>query len=241
MTRIVEIDTTDLAVTPVFKWMDVENIPKSETAGRAVMEMREMCEIRLAGNKNYSPCVPVDAMWRREGNRVITYAERWPEQYAQFKSGEDQVARGTPLEMLRDYGITAEQLSLCRALKIYSIEQLHQLEGPAVKSLGMNSNKLKESARAFMADRSRGADQIGEIEALKAKIAELEARSTVVPEKEMTAAEIDAVVADADAAFADKSDDELKEEIAKLAGSKPRGTPTRATLIQMLGDLKAAA
>lgn len=241
MTRIVEIDTTDITVTPIFKMIEVENVPKSETAGRAIMEIKEVVEVRFAGSKNYSPVFPVDAFWRREGNRIITYAERWPTQYQAYKAGNPQEAAGTPLEMLRTYGVTPELLSLCRALRIYSIEALHRLEGPAVKSLGMNSNKLKEAARAFMADRDKGANAIGEVEALKARIAELEARSTVPPVADLKPDEIEKVIAEADATYATLSDEDLKVEIAKLAGSKPRGTPSRETMVQMLNDLKQAA
>src|SRR3546814_17654071 len=134
------------------------------------METKEVVEVRFAVSKNYSPIFPVDAFWKREGNRVITYGERWPDQYRQFKEGNPQEANGTPLEMLRPHGVTPEQLSLCRALRIYSIEALHNLEGPSVQSLGMNANKLKAAAPEFLAARMKGQDTIGEIEALKAEL-----------------------------------------------------------------------
>lgn len=240
MTDAVVIDPREITITPVFKHVEVENIPKSEKAGHPVMEVKEMVEVRFAGQKNYSPMFPVDAFWRREGNRTITYAERWSEQYAAFKNGDEQEARGTPLEMLRPLGITPELISLCRALKIYSIEALYHLEGQAVKSLGMNSNKLKEAARKFMAERQSGAEALSEIEALKKQIAELQAASTKVPEKEPAPEEVEAAVQAADDAYAELSDDDLKEEIAKIAGSRPRGNPSRETLIRSLDELKAA-
>src|SRR3546814_20877229 len=134
------------------------------------METKEVVEVRFAGSKNYSPIFPVDAFWKREGNRVITYGERWPDQYRQFKEGNPQEANGTPLEMLRPHGVTPEQLSLCRALRIYSIEAMHNLDGPSVKSLGMKANRLKDDAAAFMADRMTGPDTPGENRALRAEI-----------------------------------------------------------------------
>lgn len=240
MARLAIIDEQEITITPVFKMLEVENIPKSETAGRKVMEIREVVEVRFAGSKNYSPIFPTGAMWKREGNQVISYAERWPEQYRAFKEGEPQEARGTPLEMLRDHGITPEQLSLCRALRIYSIEALHRLEGPAVKTLGMNANSLKDAARAFLADRDKGLHAMDEIAALKAQIAELQSRSTVPPVEDLKPEEIKQVVKNADDAFAGKTDDELKTEIAKFTGSKPRGTPSRETLVRSLQELQAA-
>lgn len=238
MTQLAVIDTSDITITPVFKIIEVENIPKSEKAGRAVMETKEVVEVRFAGSKNYSPVFPATGFWKREGNRVITYAERWPEQYRAFKEGEPQEAMGTPLEMLRDKGITPELISLCRALKIYSIEALHHLEGQNLKALGMNANRLKDAARSFMADRMGTQQAMSEIEKLRAEIAALKAGQ--VPTEETPPAEVDAMVAAADDAFAGKSDDELKDEIAKIAGRKPPGNPSRETLVRTLEELQAA-
>lgn len=240
MTRLVEIDPREITITPVFKILEVENIPKSETAGHAVMEMQEVVEVRFAGSKNYSPIFPTDAMWKREGNNVITYAERWSEQYRAFKEGNPQEANGTPLEMLRALGITPEQLALCRALRIYSIEALHGLPGPAIKTLGMHANALREAAQTYMASRTNGLNQLNEIEALRARIAELESRSTVPPVEDLTREAVEEVIAAADAAYEGVSDDKLKDDIALITGSRPRGNPSRATLIASLTELKAA-
>lgn len=237
MTQLAVIDMNDITITPVFKIIEIENVPKSEKAGRAVMETKEVVEVRFAGSKNYSPVFPATGFWKREGNRVITYAERWPEQYRAFKEGSPQEAMGTPLEMLRDHGITPELISLCRALKIYSIEALHHLEGQALKALGMNANRLKDAARAFMADRMNAREAMSEVEKLRAEIAAL--RAGVVPVEETPAEEVEAMVAAADAAF-EGSDDELKDEIAKIAGRRPPGNPSRETLERTLKELQAA-
>lgn len=238
--QIAVIDPQEITITPLFKMMEVENIPKSETAGFAVMEMHEVVEVRFAGSKNYAPIFPADAMWKREGNQVMTYAERWPEQYRAFKEGNPQEAAGTPLQMLRPLGVTPEQLSLCRALKIYSIEALDALTGPAVKTLGVHSNSLKAAASRYLAEHNQVNQQSHEIAALKAEIAALKA-GMVIPEAQATPEQIDAAERAADASFADKSDEELKSEIARLAGSRPRGNPNRATLESMLTDLQQAA
>lgn len=240
MTRVVEIDEREITITPFFKIIEVENIPKSEVSGYPVMERKEVVEVRFAGQKNYAPVFPTDAFWKREGNNVLTYAERWPEQYRQFKEGSPQEALGTPLEMLRKYGVTPEQLSLCRALKVYSIEALHHLEGSQAKALGMNANKLKDAARAFMAERASASGALSEIEALKARIAELEGRSTQIPAVEQSPAEIDAIVQSADDAFAEYSDSQIKDELEKLTGARPRGNPSRQTLVSLLETAMAA-
>ena len=238
MTRLVEIDDRDITITPVFKMIEVENIPQSETAGHAVMETKEVVEVRFAGSKNYSPVFPTDAMYQRIGNQTISYAERWPEQYRAFKEGNPQEANGTPLEMLRTYDVTPEQLSLCRALRIYSVESLDRLEGAGVKSLGMHANRLREAAKAFLADRDKGKTALAKVDELRAEIARL--RAGMVPAQDSTPAQVDDALRAADDAFADLSLDDLKAEIAHHSGVRPRGNPSRETLVQALRELRQA-
>lgn len=238
MAQLAVIDDRDITITPVFKMIEVENIPQSETAGHAVMETKEVVEVRFAGSKLYSPIFPTDAMYQRIGNQTISYAERWPEQYRAFKEGNPQEANGTPLEMLRSYDVTPEQLSLCRALRIYSIEALDRLEGPGIKALGMHANRLREAAKAFLADRDKGKNALSEVEALKAEIAAL--RALMVPVQDSTPAQIEQAEAAADASFANMSDGDIKDEIEKLTQARPRGNPSRATLENMLSQALAA-
>ena len=231
MSLSVPIDVRDVTITPIFKHITVEDVPESERAGHAVMKTVEVVEVRFAGQKTYSPVFPVDAQFRREGARVITYAERWADQYAEFVSGDDQIASGTPLEMLRPFGITDSLLSLCRALKIYSIEALHHLEGPAAKSLGMHTNTLKGMAQQFM-------DQRNGYSADRVRIAELEAMVKTlqqpIPPQDPAPAEADAALAAADA---DK--EALKARLTELTGARPRGNPSLETLRQMVQEAEA--
>lgn len=233
----VEIDIRDLTVTPVFKHVELEDVPASEAEGRKVMRMHEVVEVRIGGSKNYSPVFPAAGFWRREGLDTITYAERWPDQYATFKAGDTQEAHGTPLQMLREYGITPEQLSLCRALKIYSIEAMDQLEGPNLKSLGMHQNELKAAAREFLADRGKGMQAVERIAALEAELAALRA----IPKDETPPEEIERLLSAADDAYPGVSDSELKDRIEKLAGTRPKGNPSRNTLMSALAELEQAA
>lgn len=224
MTRVVEIDTRDLTVTPFFKVIEVENIPKSESAGHAVKEMVEVVEVRFAGSNNYAPIFPAHQTWRREGNKAITYAERWADQYREFKEGNPQQAKGTPLEMLRPYGATEEQLSICRVHRIYSIEALDHLEGDKLKSLGMMGNSLKELARKYKADHSASASAIKEIEELKKRIAELESTSTTIPEIE-------------EELYEAMTEDELRDMIESKTGTKPDGRLSHASLVNLAKGL----
>lgn len=224
MTRVVEIDTRDLTVTPFFKIIQVENIPKSETAGHAVMEMKEVVEVRFAGSNNYAPVFPAHQTWQREGNKSITYAERWADQYREFKEGNPQQAKGTPLEMLRPYGVTEEQLSMCRVHRVYSVEALDNLEGDKLKTLGMMGNSLKELARKYMADHSVSSSALKEIDELKKRIAELESTSTTIPEDE-------------EELYEAMTEDELRDMIESKTGTKPDGRLSHASLVNLAKGL----
>ncbi len=85
-----------------------------------------------------------------------------------------------------------------------------------------------------MADNTSGIRAFDEIEALKAKIAELEGRSTVLPPAVDEPEVVDAVVAKADASM---PDDQIKAEIKRLTGTAPRGNPSSETLRAMLAEL----
>lgn len=237
MSNIVSLPNAqaEVTVTPFFEYLELENVPQSELAGHAVMEMREVVRVQFAGSNQYSPVFPVDAQAYKEGGRPVTYAERWAKQYAAFKEGDRQEAQGTPLEMLKRFGVTASDVSLCRALKIYSVEALYHLEGQNLKSLGMIQNKMKDAARAFMAEKSNNIESLSEIEALKKQIAELKG-AMAIPEKEASPEEIKELAEQSDVEYEGVSEDKLKEMIADKSGSKPRGNPSRSTLIRMLNE-----
>lgn len=224
--------------TPYFKYVSVFNEPQSRLQGKAVHDLVAMVEIRFPANPQYKPFFGVDEQCtiNEETGRIITWAERYKDQYAAFLTGAEQQAEGTPLEELLPYGISQAQLSICRALNIYSIEQLAHIEGAGIKRLGIHGNDLKPMAQRYLEARREGANQQSEINELKRQLAEIrgeasdEPLSNVMLEQEP----------ELPSGYEDMSDDQLKEEIAKLVGSRPRGNPSRATLITNLEELKAA-
>ena len=224
---------TDYAVTPFFRYETVEDVEASRREKRAVMKTVELCEMRIAGEKNYVPTVPAESIWKNENGQPITYAERFSEQYRQFKLGATQSGEGTPLQQLRPFGISDAQISLCRALKIYSIEAVHSLEGAPLKALGVSGNELKRMANAWMAEQARGGQVVSELDALRREIAELKAEKAadqVMAEVALEEAEVDAEIA---SAFAGMTEDQLKAYIKERTGSAPRGNPSRETLLRI--------
>lgn len=222
-------------ITPYFQHMNLLNEQQSEIQGKAVYEIKEMVQMRFSGDRYYSPCFPVDSMYRKVGVNEITFAERWADQYRAFLNNEAQVAEGTPLDELISYGITPSQLSLCRALKIYSIEALYHLEGPNLKSLGIHANDLKPMAKRYMEARANGSKQDQEIARLKAEIEAMKA-GNVLPADEHDG--LGEVLKNDE--YLNVSDAELKDMIAAKAGKRPLGNPSRETLVSMLRDLNAA-
>lgn len=225
-------------ITAYFKHLSVLNVAQSEIQGKPVYDLKEVVELRLAGDRNYSPVMPADSMYRKIGERVVTYAERFSDQYRAFTMGEDQKAGGTALEMLRDYGITPAQLSICRALKIYSVEALDAIDGHQVKALGMNANSLKAMARRYVDDHTKRsiAKTSDDVDALKA---ELERLKALIPAEQATPAEIDAAIATANDEFERLTDVELKAIIKDKTGQAPRGTPSREFLLNAARELAA--
>lgn len=229
----------NFGVTPYFKHITPLNVAMTESEGKRVFDPpAEVVEIRFAGDRNYAPIFPADAMCRKKNGQVITYAEMFSDQYRQFIMGETQSAKGTPLENLERYGITPAQLSVCRALKIYVIETLEQLQGPGLKALGMNGNELKEMAARWRADRS--ADKaVDETAALKAEIEKLRA---MIPSETPKPEEVDRIVSTGgESASLDGMDaDGLKKLIKQKTGATPRGNPSHKTLVEMARQAETA-
>lgn len=225
--------------TPYFKYLNIFNEPQSKLQGKSVHELKPVVEIRFPANPQYKPIFGVDEQCTldEDTGRVITWAERYKDQYNAFLAGAEQQAEGTPLEELLPYGISQAQLSICRALNIYSIEQIAHLEGPAVKRLGVHSNELKPMAQRYMDARREGSNRDSEINELKRQLAELRGETASDQPLSNVMQEQEPVLP---AGYENMSDAELKDEIERIAGSRPRGNPSRETLIKSLDELLAA-
>lgn len=224
------MQNNDALITPFFKTISVIDENKSKEANRPIYRDEEFVEIRIAGDRNFAPVFPAHQMWRREDGEEITYAQRWQRQYAAFKEDRVQVADGTPLEELTF--LTQAKRHELRALKIYTAEALASLEGRNLKALGMEGQKFKAQAQAFL-DTARGT---GDSSRMAAEIAELKARlqkfegASVPDEPSAQASEFD-----------NWSDDDIKSWIKEATGSAPRGQPSHETLVRMAEEVQAEA
>lgn len=222
----------NVLVTPFFKVIAEKDERASREAGRPIFKNAEYVEVRIAGDRNYAPCFPAHSMWSRQDGVELTYADRWPDQYARFKANQEQVAEGTPLSEL-PFLDEAKRAEL-RALKIYSAEALAGLEGKSLKSLGMMGNELKQKAKAYLESATGSANVIKMAQTIAALQEQIKA---------LQAANMPTIVAVEDedeqpASDFDTWDDELlKEHIAEKAGARPKGNPSHSTLVAMAGEL----
>jgi len=229
------MDPNNSLVTPFFEVKAVKDEAASRTAGRPIFRNVEFVQVRIAGDRHYAPRFPAHTMWKRENGEVITYAQRWAEQYARFKADQEQIADGTPLSELPF--LDEAQRATLKALRIYSAEALAALDGKPLKSLGMEGNKLKQKAKAYLEtarDTALSTRQAEEISTLRAELDALRAQmlkgAALEPEPEDEGA-IEGSGLDA------LTDDDLKALIAERTGSRPRGNPSRATLLSMAAEL----
>lgn len=216
-------------VVPYFRNEPFQDFEASAREGRPIFRDREVCEIRIAGDRNFAPVVPAHDMWQRVDGEEITYAMRFKDAYARFQEGREQVAYGTPLSELPF--LTEAKRAELRALKVYTAEALASLDGKPLSNLGQQGRELKNQAQAYL-DSAKGSAQTvalsREVEQLREELAAMRADAAQATPVDVPAD--DNVERDA-----------LKEQIFKLTGNRPRGNPSVATLKETLADLQAEA
>lgn len=167
-------------ITPFFKTMPFKNERESIKAGRPIFEDVEVVEIRFAGSKDTS-VFPSHAYshWEIDEEsgeqRQLTYAERFPKQFRQFKEKQHQTKSGTPLDYVPF--LTDAKRAELRAFNIYTIEALAELDGQPLKNLGLGGREWKNKAIEYLASSSHEGTVIrqqAQIEALMNQIRMLE-------------------------------------------------------------------
>lgn len=203
-------------ITPRFFYDSVIDAPKSEAEKRAVYkEAEEMCEIRTVGDPLHVLVVPASAVWKRDGFNRVTYADRFADQYEQFKAKQDQTKAGIPIEQAPFLSIR-EQKELQHS-GVLTVESLAALDGKPLKNIGVRGRDMKERAVEFLSKMAD--DEDAEIAKLRAELAQLRAK---IPETQEVPPQADEI--------SDMTDDDLREFITKRTGTAPDGRYSRATL-----------
>jgi hypothetical protein len=131
------------------------DIAESNAANRPIYKDVPYIEIMIPGDKHNTVVEPV---WEQ-------HMQRFPELWAQFKRGEEQQVKGTPLKAAPF--LTPSHVAELNHLKIMTVEQLADLSDSALNFLG--AQEFKQAAKRYLAI-------TGSNEALLARIQQLEAQ-----------------------------------------------------------------
>lgn len=213
--------------TPYFRTEAHPDPRASKEAGRPIFKNVDVVEIRIAGDRFHQPTYPVSQFWRRIDGEEKTYADRWPDEYARFKSNQQQVLDGTPLEELPFLDVAAR--ATLKGQKVFTAEALASIDGVNIKALGMDGRRWKEQANAYLSKATGSASMTrmaAELAELKAKLA---SRDEVTERPSRPAIELPD--------FEAMDEETLKEFIQLNGGTLRPGRPSRESLIQTCKSL----
>lgn len=174
---------TNRGIFPRFFMGEKEIKSLSEEKGYPQFRDQEMVEITIAGDNRTVVVKKVDD----------SHKQRWPEQYAAFKRGEEEPLNGLPLKQCPLF--TSAQVATMKALNIHTVEALAELNDSAIGRLGMGARAWVAKAKAYIkeGEKTAGVTKLAaenqllrdEIEMLKLQIKELgsiKAKASEAPE-----------------------------------------------------------
>lgn len=244
-------DTSNLLV-PRFYMHTTQNEAKSREAGRPIFDEMEVCEVRMAANKQTVGVFPAHEVFKRVhrndgSSEELTYAIAFNEQYKKFKANEAQDLSGTPLSEA-PFLTQAKRLEL-KAMNVHTVEALAAVDGQPLKQLGMTGREMKNQAMAYLAKANEGADvtriaaenvaMSQELSELRKQVQELTAAAK--PSKAKPKADDDAEEEEAGepSPFEDWEDEDIRNWIISEGGEAPGNRAGHATLVKRADELNA--
>lgn len=209
-----------------FSLEEFKNEKRTREEGRAIYEDREMVHIRIPGDKQLTIDAPVGSYCTMGDGTKTTYEDRFPEDYDRWKSGQSAALIGTALKHA-PFLSKAEVLNLNGA-NVFTIEQLSELGGAPLRSLGQSGRKWQQQALAYLKSAHGTRDvtaEAAEKAAFLDRIAQLEAAQNITHNP--VGAPAPAVTEPVDE---NKIKTELKDEIQRLTGNRPLGNPSVESL-----------
>jgi hypothetical protein len=129
---------------PRFHLAEVQDPNATAREGRPIFRMEERVEIIMPGIAHLTK--PVHRVSQED-------IDRWPDQYARFKAGQEMAREGTPLEQ---WPILNRAMVLeLKALDIFTVEECAGLSDQAIQRIKMYGYQLREKARAYLDDGQR--------------------------------------------------------------------------------------
>ena len=229
-----------------FRNVAVENKAKSLKEGRPIYDQQEQVYIRFAGDTKKELVAPAHEKCMRDPSTGlwVSYAQVYHRHYEAFKTGQEAVGEGTPVEELPF--IDAARRAELKALHIHTAEALASLEGINLSRLGMFGRELKERARAYI-DKARDSALetrlAAENAALTLRIAALEAQLSAsrIPADLPAPALPEPETGESGSVFESWDASALKTYIKEHSGEAPKGNPSHETLVRRAQELFSRA
>lgn len=124
----------------------------TDKAGHPVYDSVEKVEIIIPGQS-------LSTATRFVNNEI---KNRWPQQYAAFKAGQEVAVEGTPIEEWPPL-IPAEVANL-KAINIMTVEQLASVNDAAFTTMGHGARALRDKAQAWL-ENAKGGQALSEASA----------------------------------------------------------------------------
>ena len=225
------------------------NDAKTKELGYTVFEDVDMVKLSVPGSSD-TVISRADAQCVMGPNEMVTYAERFPDDYERFKSGKGAALSGLPLKEAPF--LVKSEISTLNAQNVHTVEQLSVMDGANLRKLGMKGRIWQQAAVEFLAkaeanrdtmavaaEKAALHDRIARLEAALAErvVSEAPAPEPVVQDDEPEQ-EPETVIDDEMSDASGLTKEEIKDEIAKLTGARPRGNPSLKTLEEQLEEAR---
>lgn len=165
----------DRRLLVVFFREPIKNEPKSIEAGRPIFDEIDLIKIITPGSRDSFV-----------GDATPEYQARFPQQWARYKAGLEQIQSGTPLEQLP--WLSVGQIAEFKAVGCHTVEQLVSMPD-AMSQKFMGHHAIKQKAQAYLDAATSAAPMLklqSELEKRDQQILELQAQMKAVLEARAT-------------------------------------------------------
>lgn len=135
--------TDDRLIVGFYK-KSVLNAAQSRAEGRPVYEGRDFVKIQHPGETLNIVDRPA-----HDGDR-----QRWPQKWAHYQAGVTQIPDGIPLSLL--FPDKPQIVDMMRGYNIHTVEQLANLSGQAISTVGMGAQDWVNAAKRYMERADKG-------------------------------------------------------------------------------------
>ena len=135
---------TDDKLIVGFYRKSILNGAKSRAEGKPVYESRDYVKIQHPGETLNVVDRPA-----HDGDR-----QRWPQKWDQYQRGVTQIPEGVPLNQL--FPDKPHIVDLMRGYNIHTVEQLENLSGDAISTVGMGCQEWVNAAKRYMERVNKG-------------------------------------------------------------------------------------